>query len=133
MGKTTHGYDPSTNTIVHFIRLSLSFSFSRSVLRAAAEWALQIHWPRTRSVRRTQSINITGYYRNHSSKSTLLHEPNAQFGFSRVAAAPQLHIVRISQAHRKSRKYSKFFFLFTILKKKLYILTKSMGKKSTKN
>lgn len=57
---------------------------------------------------------VDKYYRilpkPYSSKSTLLHEPNAQYGFSRVAAAPQLHIVRISQAHQNQFNFTLISF-----------------------
>lgn len=65
---------------------------------------------------------VDKYYRilpkPYSSKSTLLHEPNAQFEFSRVAAAPELHIVRISQAHIK--RFNFIFYLFDPTRKKTH-------------
>lgn len=74
------------------------------------KWLAQIHCNHNEAYG-THSINILpDITETIRRKSTLLHEPNAQFGFSRVAAAPQLHIVRISQAHRKSKKFIKFNF-----------------------
>lgn len=85
---------------VFFFTLLVGNSFTKTTIKATPYNAHRYWiWPDITEIIRSECTQ---------SERTLLHELNIQFGFSRVAAAPQLHIVRSNSAHRGLKSKTSF-------------------------